>query len=258
LRLGTRRARVPGPAHRCIFTSMSIEASADFPSVRARADIHAALADPIRVAIVDELSVGDRTPTELARSLGAASNLVAHHLGVLADRGIVQRRRSIGDSRRAYLRLVPESLEGLLIRPRLEAGRVLFVCTRNSARSQLAAAMWNRRSRSAPAESAGTHPAGRVSPGAIHVARRRGLDLSRAVPRRMSEAVVIGSLLVTVCDQAREELGNRVAVHWSVVDPVATGTRAAFEAAAGEIDGRVERLRDMVWSEPGGVSEEVS
>lgn len=220
------------------------------PNVGTRADVHAALADPIRVAIVDELSVGDRTPTELARSVGARSNLMAHHLGILAQRGIVERRRSIGDARRAYVTLVPESLEGLLIRPRLEADGVLFVCTRNSARSQLAAAMWNRRSGSARAESAGTHPAGRVSPGAIHVARRRGLDLSRAVPRRMSEAAVIGSLLVTVCDQAREELGNRVAVHWSVVDPVAAGTRAAFEAAADEIDDRVERLRDMVGPEP--------
>lgn len=230
---------------------MNVEASGTLPTVRARADIHAALADPIRVAIVDKLSVGDRTPTELARSIGARSNLMAHHLGVLAQRGIVERRRSIGDARRAYVRLVPESLEGLLIRPRMEADGVLFVCTRNSARSQLAAAMWNRRPRFARAKSAGTHPAGRVSPGAIHAARRRGLDLSRAVTRRLDGTAVNDALLVTVCDQAREELGDRVAVHWSVADPVAAGTRAAFEAAADEIDERVERLRGMVRSEPG-------
>jgi ArsR family transcriptional regulator, arsenate/arsenite/antimonite-responsive transcriptional repressor / arsenate reductase (thioredoxin) len=233
-----------------MITSMVVEV-VSVPSIGDRADIHAALADPIRVAIVDELSVGDRTPTELARSMGAPSNLMAHHLGVLADRGIVERRRSIGDGRRAYLRLVPERLDGLILRPRLEVRRLLFVCTRNSARSQLAAAMWNRGSGRPRAESAGTHPAARVSRGAVRAARRRGLDLSRALPRRLDDAMVQGSLLVTVCDQAREELGDRVAVHWSVADPVAAGTREAFEAAADEFEERVDRLGELVRSERG-------
>ena len=54
--------------------------------------------------------------------------------------------------------------------------RVLFVCTRNSARSQLAAAAWARRS-GIPAASAGTEPADRVHPRAVRVARRHGLAI---------------------------------------------------------------------------------
>src|SRR5919106_6966219 len=115
---------------------MHIEVSPRASHVEERAALHAALADPIRLAIVDELAASDRTPGELGRLAGTPSNLVAHHLRVLEQRGIVERRRSIGDGRRAYLRLVTERLDGLIVRPALEADSVLFVCTRNSARSQ--------------------------------------------------------------------------------------------------------------------------
>ncbi|MEU0157140.1 low molecular weight phosphatase family protein [Micromonospora fulviviridis] len=57
-------------------------------------------------------------------------------------------------------------------------GRVVFVCTRNSARSQLAAALWSGRTHIAAA-SAGTKPATRVPPYAVAVAHRRGLALNR-------------------------------------------------------------------------------
>lgn len=220
-------------------------------SVETRASVHAALADPIRLAIVDELATSDRTPTELGRSTGAPSNLIAHHVRVLEENGIVERRHSSGDGRRAYLRLLIDRLDGLVVRPTISAGVVLFVCTRNSARSQLAAAMWNRGSRAVRAESAGTHPAGRVHPGAARVARRRGLDLSRARPRSIGDVAVRRPLIVTVCDQAREELGRRVAMHWSVIDPVVADTPEAFAAAAEEISVRVERLGEVVGPEAG-------
>jgi protein-tyrosine-phosphatase/DNA-binding HxlR family transcriptional regulator len=227
---------------------MTVEVSPRAFHVEDRAALHAALADPIRLAIVDELGASDRTPTELGRLTGTPSNLVAHHLRVLEHRGIVERRRSIGDGRRAYLRLVSERLEVLIVRQVLEAETVLFVCTRNSARSQLAAAMWNRGPRAIRAESAGTHPDGRVHPGALLAARRRGLDLSRAAPRDLGDVAVRRPLIVTVCDQAREELGRRVAIHWSVADPVVTGTREAFDAAADEISQRVEQLGWVIGS----------
>jgi protein-tyrosine-phosphatase/DNA-binding HxlR family transcriptional regulator len=229
---------------------MSAEVFPRAVHVEERSAIHAALADPIRLAIVDELAASDRTPTELGRLTGTGSNLVAHHLRVLEQRGIVERRRSIGDGRRAYLRLVTERLDGLIVRPAVEAETVLFVCTRNSARSQLAAAMWNRGPRTVRAESAGTRPAGSVHPGALRAARRRGLDLSRAVPRALSDVADRRPLIVTVCDQAREELGRRVAIHWSVADPV-MGTREAFDAAADEISERVEQLGEVVGSTAG-------
>ena len=93
-----------------------------------RAARHAALGDPVRLAIVDELSVSDRAPVELRRRLGIESNLLAHHLDVLERVGLIERSRSSGDGRRRYVHLVPDALEGLApgrqIRVRRRAVRV--------------------------------------------------------------------------------------------------------------------------------------
>ena len=85
------------------------------------------------------------------------------------------------------------------------ARRVLFVCTRNSARSQLAAALWQQVSE-IPSTSAGTHPADRIAQGAIDVARRHGVDLADLPPRRLDEVADEEDFVVTVCDNAHEEL----------------------------------------------------
>ena len=76
-------------------------------SVARRAAIHTALADPHRLEIVDELAISDRSPTELGRSLAIGSNLLAHHLGVLEEAGLIERHASDGDARRRYVRLSP-------------------------------------------------------------------------------------------------------------------------------------------------------
>ena len=106
--------------------------------------------------------------------------------------------------------------------------------------------MWNRSRPTLRAESAGTHPDGRVHPGAIRAARQRGLDLSKLTPRLLDPSSGHHALIATVCDQAREELAGSVSVHWSVPDPVVIGTDAAFRAAADEIEWRVERLTNAV------------
>ena len=90
--------------------------------------------------------------------LAMPSNLLAHHLHVLEQAGIITRRRSEGDRRRTYLQLIPGALDALALPTARAALRVLFVCTANSARSHLAAALW-RQASSVPAVSAGTHPA---------------------------------------------------------------------------------------------------
>jgi DNA-binding HxlR family transcriptional regulator len=59
------------------------------------------------------------------------SNLLAHHLHVLEQAGIITRRRSEGDRRRTYLRLIPGTLDQLPAPPVRTARRVLFVCTAN-------------------------------------------------------------------------------------------------------------------------------
>lgn len=221
---------------------MSIESN----ELLRRAGLHGALADPARLQVVDRLLESDASPAELRSLLGIGSNLLAHHLHVLEREGLLTRRRSEGDRRRSYLQLVPEMLEDLLPRTASSAGRVVFVCTANTARSQLAAALWNRAS-DVPATSAGTHPADRIAPGALETARRHRLPLRQVAPRALDDVLTEGDYLVTVCDSAHEELrrrngGRRRAVHWSVPDPVPVGTEAAFEAVYGDLATRVDHL----------------
>lgn len=203
-----------------------------------RAALHAALGDPTRLAIVDELLACDRSPVELRRLTGIESNLLAHHLDVLEGVGLITRQRSSGDGRRRYVHLDHAALTGVMDLARVAAQPVVFVCTHNSARSQLAAALWTEMT-SAPADSAGTQPARRVHPGAVDAARRAGIDLSGAVPRDVAEVELTG-LVVTVCDRAHEELEPPTSwLHWSVPDPVVTPTKAAFDRTVTELRRRI-------------------
>jgi len=132
----------------------------------ARARMHAALGEPLRLTIADRLTLGDASPGELSAATGLATNLLAHHLRVMEDAGLIRRARSEGDRRRSYVQLRWEddavaalvnanTTSGLLNGP---VPRVVFVCTHNSARSQLAAQAWAVVS-DIPVASAGTHPA---------------------------------------------------------------------------------------------------
>ncbi|MEH0981518.1 arsenate reductase/protein-tyrosine-phosphatase family protein [Micromonospora sp. CPCC 205556] len=221
--------------------------NAESGSLAGRARIHAALGDPARLAIVDALILGDASPGEIARTLDLPTNLVAHHVKVLTEAGLVVRGRSEGDRRRTYLRLRPEALAALTPPPLPGVGRVVFVCTHNSARSQLAAALWKRRTRSAAA-SAGTKPAARVHPRAVAVAHRHGLALDPAGTAHVSAVVRDEDLVIAVCDNAHEDLTGpvRPRLHWSVPDPVRADTDAAFEAAYADLADRIDRLAPAV------------
>ena len=205
--------------------------------------MYAALGDPGRLAVVDALALGDRSPGELGELLGMPSNLLAHHLRLLEQVGLVERARSEADKRRTYVRLVPSAFPAAPVR-RLAAPRVVFVCTHNSARSQFASALWARRS-AVPVASAGTHPARRVHRRAASVARRHGLRLDEARTADVADVVRPDDLVVAVCDSAYEELG-RAGLHWAVPDPVRADTQAAFERAFEEIEQRVDRLADAI------------
>ena len=210
-------------------------------SVDERAAVHAALGDPIRLAMVDELAVSDRSPSELAEHFELPSNLLAHHLDVLEQAGVIERFRSSGDQRRRYIRLVLASLHGL-VPPRLRLPeRVVFVCTHNSARSQLAAALWHQLV-GPTASSAGTQPAEQVHPAAVAAGRRHGLDLSGAVPHPLDDADR-RSMIITVCDRAHEQLVPSLDNwHWSIPDPVDIGTDDAFDRTVTQLDNRIRTL----------------
>lgn len=217
------------------------------PEVRVRAQLHHALGDPLRLAIVDRLVLGDVAPDELSRELHVPTNLLAHHLKVLAAAGITEHTPSHGDRRRKYVRLVAGVLDRLAPTSLVVADSVLFVCTGNSARSQLAAALWRRRS-TVPCSSAGSDPAAAVHPEAVRTAAAHGLDLSGAAPRGFDEISGDVGLVVTVCDLAREggipfEVPR---VHWSIPDPVPTRTRSRFEDVYRQLEQRVAALAQRV------------
>lgn len=213
-------------------------------TINQRAAVHAAMGDPVRLAMVDELAASDRSPIELRRLVGIESNLLAHHLDVLEGVGLIERSRSSGDGRRRYVHLVRDRLHGLMPGRPVGLGPAMFVCSANSARSQLAAALWHELT-GAPADSAGTHPAERVHPGAIAAAQRAGLDLSDAEPRQLVSDATLPPLVVTVCDQAHEEIdGDSSWLHWSIPDPVPVGTKAAFDGALRELRERIESVID--------------
>ncbi|ADD43201.1 helix-turn-helix domain-containing protein [Stackebrandtia nassauensis] len=211
-----------------------------------RARVHAALGEPSRLRIVDALAVADASPHELERLVGMPSNLLAHHLKTLVDAGVVTRSRSEADRRRTYLRLVPEAVASLAVLPRVVASRVVFVCTRNTARSQLAKVLWPQYS-PVPAASAGTNPAARVHPRAVAVARRHGLRLPLGETHHVSDVVDDGDLVIAVCDNVHESLSVDIPRwHWSIPDPVAVDTDEAFELAFADIDRRIDRVAPLL------------
>jgi protein-tyrosine-phosphatase/DNA-binding transcriptional ArsR family regulator len=213
---------------------------------RGRAAMHRALGDPSRLAVVDALALGEASPVELQALLEMPSNLLAHHVRVLEQAGIVRRTPSEGDRRRTYVGLVPGALDALAPAVTRDAPRVVFVCTQNSARSQLAAAIWNAGS-PVPATSAGTRPATRVHPGAVAAARRHAIAMNASTPRRAADVLRPDDLVITVCDQAHEELDAVPgAAHWSVADPARDGGESAFDTAVTDLAGRISRLAPTV------------
>lgn len=219
---------------------MNIEQTAQFEQ-RVRA--HAALADVTRLQIVDRLTVSDAAASELGALLDVPSNLLAHHLNVLQDAGLTARHKSEGDGRRTYVTLVPQAVPAMiasgatLAQPR----RVLFVCTANTARSHLAAALWRRVS-PIRAASAGTQPGERIHQRAVAAAARHGLDLPDIAPVRLADAERAGDLIITVCDRAHEELHGADWAHWSIPDPVGVIGPRAFDRALDLLASRVASL----------------
>lgn len=206
-------------------------------SVAQRAEVFAALGDSRRLEIAEELASSDRTPGELIEKLELSSALLAHHLDVLEDAGLVERFESTSDRRKRFVRLVEQHRH--LVKAPSIPHRVVFVCRQNSARSQLAAAVWRQLVGSA-AQSAGTAPAREIHPMTLKVAGRHDLTLRSAAPRRLTADLSRGATIITVCDQSHDELARPLSRrHWSVPDPAATGSRAAFERALEQLTERI-------------------
>jgi arsenate reductase (thioredoxin) len=131
--------------------------------------------------------------------------------------------------------------------------RVLFLCTGNSARSQIAEAVLNRKGWGRfLAESAGSRPAPQVHPLAVEVLRDSGIELSGRAPRGLTGlARVRWDFVITVCDRAKEACpvfpGQPILAHWGMPDPAAVEgdeatRRAAFMDSLTLISRRIDLL----------------
>ena len=216
----------------------------DIDQYSSRVARFAALGDPVRLAITDLLHDDDLSPDSLMASLQIPGNLLAHHLKILTEVGLITKTRSQADGRRTYLHLELDGFDDLLpTASTINTRRVVFVCTENSARSVMAEAIWRDVS-SVPVSSAGTDPAYRINPRARTAIRRAGLLLEQREPRDLDEVLKPSDLIVSVCDAVNEKLVNRSnsRLHWSIADPARVGNDAAFAQTFDEIRGRVLAL----------------
>jgi arsenate reductase (thioredoxin) len=131
--------------------------------------------------------------------------------------------------------------------------RLLFLCTGNSARSQMAEAILNAKGQGRfEAASAGSHPAARVNPYALETLREFRIPWSGHAPRRVDElGAEPWDCVITVCDRAKESCpifpGQPVVAHWGMPDPTDVAgddatQRAAFRDAFLLLNRRIELL----------------
>jgi protein-tyrosine-phosphatase/DNA-binding transcriptional ArsR family regulator len=233
---------------------------------------------PLRWRLLSELARSDRRVGELCELAGQRQSLVSYHLRRLRDGGLVTARRSLADGRDSYyvLDLVGcgEQLAsaGASLHPGLAPGkrsgagcvrgrahgraRVLFLCTGNSARSQIAEALCEQLSGgTVEAVSAGSHPKP-LDPNAVRVMRGRGIDLAGRRSKHLSEfSGERFDYVVTLCDRVREVCpefpGAPELIHWSVPDPGGEpgrgdATLPAFERTAAEVRTRIGFLIEAI------------
>ncbi len=126
--------------------------------------------------------------------------------------------------------------------------KVLFACTHNSARSQMAEAFLNHLGDGyAIAESAGFEP-GELNPYAVKVMAEAGIDISQNKTKSVFDLYKEGRLysyVITVCSPSIAEKcpifpGHARRLHWYFPDP------ASFEGSEEEILEKTRRVRDMI------------
>jgi len=206
------------------------------------------LAHDLRWKIVTLLARGDYNGQDFMRLLGLPQNLVSYHLRKLHEQYLVREHRSTADERSIYYSLDLDMVRSLYqsagealhpalgiletpstpveVQPDQSPKRVLFLCTENSARSQMAEALLRHLSHGqVEVYSAGSHPS-QVHPLALQVLQERGISMEG--PRSKSLDEFVGQsfdVIVTVCDRVRESCptfpGDPDRIHWSFADPAA-------------------------------------
>ena len=241
----------------------------------------ALVADPHRWQLLSVLAQSDRRVGELTELIGKPQNLVSYHLGELRSAGLVLARRSSADRRDVYyrvdlrrcqellaqaggalhpgLRLEPAPTQLVQVAPR-RMRRVLFLCTGNSARSQMAEALLIERSKQTiDARSAGSNPKP-LHVAAVRLMAERGIDIGGNTTKHLRQfARMRFDRVITLCDKVREVCpefpGYPTTAHWSIADPAAAGdsdqsTSTAFRQVADELEDRIAVLIAELVAQP--------
>ena len=235
-------------------------------------------AHPVRWRLLRELVHSDRAVWELTQLLDERQSLVSYHLSQLRSGGLVRARRSSADGRDSYytvdLTRCGEELQaaGGALHPALwleplrptprspgrsrRRPRILFLCTGNSARSQIAEALLEQMSEGRiEAASAGSNPKP-LHAHAVRVMKKRGIDISTNRTKHVDEFLSQRfDFVITLCDRVREVCpefpSHPDLVHWSVPDPAIESpseraTLPAFERTAGELETRIGFLLHLL------------
>lgn len=254
--------------------------NAAFPAVRLP-ELFRVLAHDIRWTILILLAKSDYNGQELIRTLKQPQNVVSYHLRLLAKQHLITERRNNADERSFYYSLDLGTLHALYVasgetlHPLLGARatedallqeavshlpqqpvRVLFLCTHNSARSQMAEGMMRQMSRGRiEVSSAGSQPA-ELHPLAMRACASLGIDISQQRPRHVN--ALDGQAfdyIITVCDRVREACptypGGPERIHWSTPDPAEVeGSEEvryrAFEQVALQLITRIRYLLILI------------
>lgn len=219
------------------------------------------LCHDLRWKILRSLAISDLRVQEMVEYFHQPQNLISYHLQKLRAKGLVSERRSLADAREIYYSLNVERLRSLYfssgeaLHPAIESSqlgevddrvdqipplRVLFLCTHNSARSQMAEGLLRTRSRGhIEVHSAGNEPS-RVHPLAVRAMKDLGIDISKQYSKSLMEFLDQEfDYVITVCDKARESCpifpGNPQRIHWSIPDP---------SAVEGDEEVRYQAFRD--------------
>lgn len=229
------------------------------------------IADPTRWRLLQELAASDLRVHELTDRLGKPQNVVSYHLRELRNAGLASSRQSSADGRDSYYRVhldrcgrllcaVGASLQpGLQLRvvspdrypPVARRARVLFLCTGNSARSQMAEALVTAMSAGAvEARSAGSDPKP-LHPTAVRVMAERHIDISGRPAKHLRRfARTRFDHVISLCDRVREVCPefprHPVVSHWSIPDPATEADDdagyPAFRAVADDLEIRIRFL----------------
>jgi ArsR family transcriptional regulator, arsenate/arsenite/antimonite-responsive transcriptional repressor / arsenate reductase (thioredoxin) len=233
------------------------------------------LAHGLRWSLVSALARSDHRVNELVRLTDQPMNLVSYHLKQLRDQQLVTERRSSADGRDVYYSLDLDLLRtryfatGAALHPLLRISdsantntmevrpptRVLFLCTHNSARSQMAEGILRHLGgERVVVFSAGSEPS-KVHPQAVQAMAAIGIDISQQQSKHLDTfANQSFDYIITVCDRVREVCPlfptDPERIHWSFADPAAVeddvARERAFQQTAQQLVTRVRHLLTLL------------